>query len=256
MHADEVLTDAALVRRLLAAQFPQWTGLEVTAVPSAGTDNALYRLGSDLAVRLPRIGWAVADVGKEQRWLLRLAPHLPLPVPVPLAQGAPGEGYPWAWSVVRWLDGAEAAADRVGDLGVLATDLAGFVTALHRVEVCDPAPALPPGRGVPLATRDDLTRSSIAALAGSVDTAAVTAAWEDALCAPAWDGAPVWVHGDLAPGNLLLTGGRLSAVIDFGALTIGDPAVDLLPAWNLFPAAAGRCRWRWSPCRTTGTPTQ
>jgi aminoglycoside phosphotransferase (APT) family kinase protein len=235
MHADEVGTDVSLVRRLLAAQFPQWAGLPVTAVPSSGTDNALYRLGADLAVRLPRIGWAVDHIAKEQRWLPRLTPHLPLPVPVPLAQGAPGEGYPYPWSVVRWLDGEEAALHRVGDLSVLAADLAHFVTALHRVEVGDPPPALPPGRGVPLATRDDLTRSCIATLAGTVDTAAVTAAWETALRAPAWDGAPVWVHGDLAPGNLLLTGGRLSGVLDFGLLTVGDPAVDLLPAWNLFP---------------------
>jgi aminoglycoside phosphotransferase (APT) family kinase protein len=138
--------------------------------------------------------------------------------------------------VVRWLDGEEAAVPRVGDLGVLAADLARFVSALHRIDVGDPPPALPPGRGVPLASRDDLTRSSIAALAGTVDTAGATAAWEAALRAPAWDGPPVWVHGDLAPGNLLVTGGRLSAVIDFGALTVGDPAVDLLPAWNLLAA--------------------
>lgn len=237
MHADEVLTDAGLVRRLLAAQFPQWAGLPVRAVPSSGTDNALYRLGEDKAVRLPRIGWAVDDVPKEQRWLPWLAPQLPLPIPAPLAQGAPGEGYPWPWSVYRWLPGEEAAVGRVPDLPRLATDLAGFVTALHRLPVADPTAVGGGSRGVPLATRDGLTRSSIAALAGEVDTAAVTAAWEADSRAPGWTAPPVWVHGDLAPGNLLVAAGRLCAVIDFGALTVGDPAVDLLPAWNLLPAA-------------------
>ncbi len=236
MHADELETDVSLVRRLLAAQFPQWADLPIRPVPSAGTDNALYRLGEDMAVRLPRIEWAVGAVEKEQRWLPKLAPHLPLAIPVPLGLGSPAEGYPWHWSVYRWLDGEEATVARICDLGEAATDLAQFVAALQRIDARGGPRPGPTNRGVPLATRDEYTRSAIAALGGMVDTGAVTEAWEAALRAPVWDGSPVWIHGDLAPGNLLVVDGRLTAVIDFGALNVGDPAADLIVAWNLFPA--------------------
>src|SRR5262249_33151887 len=113
MHTDEIHADAALVRRLLAAQFPQWANLPIEPVRSAGTDHALYRLGADMAVRLPRIDWAAGQAEKEQRWLPRLAPLLPLAIPVPLAQGKPAEGYPWPWSVCRWLDGENATLERL-----------------------------------------------------------------------------------------------------------------------------------------------
>jgi aminoglycoside phosphotransferase (APT) family kinase protein len=241
MHADEVPTDAALVRRLLAAQMPQWAGLSIAPVPSAGTDNALYRLGDDMVVRLPRIHWAVEQVDKEQRWLPWLAPQLPLAIPEPLALGEPGDGYPWRWSVYRWLPGESVAATWAGDWQQLARDLGGFVAALQRL---DATHGPPPGdhnvgRGVPLVRRDAYTRQSIdamRALPGMPDADAATAAWEAALRAPAWDGAPVWLHGDLQAGNLLLVDGRLSAVIDFGCLGVGDPACELSVAWNLFDA--------------------
>ncbi len=240
MHADEMATDACLVRRLLAAQFQHWAGLPIEPVPSAGTDNALYRLGDDMVVRLPRIHWAVGDVAKEQRWLPRLAPHLPLAVPAPLALGSPAAGYPWHWSIYRWLEGETATVDRLRDLGEAAVDLARFVATLQRVEAGDGPRPGPLDRGVPLATRDGYTRSAISALHGVIDTGAVTAAWEAALEVPAWDGPGVWIHGDLTPGNLLVAGGRLAAVIDFGALTVGDPAADLIVAWNLFEGDARR----------------
>lgn len=238
MHDDEVETDVELVGRLLAAQFPAWAALPLTPVPSAGTDNALYRLGEDLAVRLPRIHWATGQVEKEQMWLPRLAPHLPLAVPIPLAMGWPGEGYPWHWSVYRWLDGETVTRERLPDLGQAAMDLTHFVSALHRI---DPAGGPPPDqfnafRGVPLATRDARTRAAIASLHGEIDADLATAAWDAALAAPAWAGPPVWIHGDLAPGNLLGIQGRLSAVIDFGCLGVGDPACDLIVAWNLLTA--------------------
>nr|WP_179722209.1 aminoglycoside phosphotransferase family protein [Petropleomorpha daqingensis] len=241
MHADEVGTDVDLVRRLLAGQFPQWAELPLRPVPSSGTDNALYRLGADMVVRLPRIGWAVTDVEAEQRRLRSLAPHLPLPIPEPLAAGAPGAGYPWSWSVYRWLAGEEARADRLPDPVGTAEALAGFVGTLHGIEVADPPAG--GGRGGPLAARDAATRAAIAALDGELDSRAVTAVWEQALAAPVRDAPPVWVHADLAPGNLLLREGRVVAVLDFGALTVGDPAVDLLVAWNLFSGAA-RERYR------------
>lgn len=231
MHTDEVETDASLVCRLLKGQFPQWADLPIKRVESAGTDNAIYRLGDDMAVRLPRIHWAIEQVAKEHQWLPKLAPLLPLDIPAPLAKGAPGEGYPWDWSVQRWLEGDNATIEAPADLRQAATDVAQFVAALQRIDPTDGPPA---GRGVPLLLRDAAMRAAIAAVDGLLDTDAVTSAWEVALQAPQWDRPPVWVHGDLLPGNLLVEQGRLSAVIDFGGLGVGDPACDLMIAWNLF----------------------
>lgn len=240
MHSNEVHTDAALVGRLIADQFPQWADLPIAPVRSAGTDNAIYRLGEAMAVRLPRIDWAVDQVAKEQHWLPRLAPQLPLAIPVPLAQGRPAFGYPWHWSVYNWLAGENATVGGLADPARLAGDLARFVGALQRI---DPTGGPPPGahnsgRGAALATRDAPTRAAIASLGDELDTRAATAAWEAALRAPAWERTPVWIHGDLSGGNLLMRQGRLSAVIDFGCLGVGDPACDLIVAWSLLPAAA------------------
>ncbi len=235
MHADEVETDAALVRRLLAAQFPQWSELPITPVRSAGTDNAIFRLGDDLAVRLPRIHWAVGQVHKEHQWLPRLAPFLPRAVPVPVVMGAPAAGYPWHWSVYRWLPGANTTREGIADPCQAALDLAQFITALQRIDTTGgPLAADHNLRGGPLATRDTATREALAALQGMIDGAAATAVWEAALQAPPWHRAPVWFHGDLLVGNLLFERGRLSAVIDFGGLGVGDPACDLMLAWSLF----------------------
>lgn len=234
MHVDEVATDASLVRRLLAGQFPQWADLAIERVRSAGTDNAIYRVGDDLAVRLPRISWATGQVEREHRWLPTLAPHLPLAIPSPLAMGAPAEGYPWRWSVYRWLEGENATADRL-DLRQAATDLAQFIAALQRIDATGgPRAGVERSRGVPLAARDAETRAAIAALHDALDTDAATTQWEMALRVPAWPGQGVWLHGDLNEGNLLAQNGRLSAVIDFGAMAVGDPACDLMAAWTLF----------------------
>ncbi|MEW2085334.1 aminoglycoside phosphotransferase family protein [Streptomyces sp. NPDC005283] len=233
MHADEVDIDESLVRRLLAAQFPQWADLPVELVDSAGTCNAMYRLGEDMAVRLPRVEWAVSDVEREYQWLPRLAPPLPVAIPVPLEKGTPAEGYPWSWSVYRWLDGENPAIGRIAEPAQLAKDLAEFVAALHRIHPVDGPPA---DRGVPLAMRDAPTRATIEELHGIIDTDAASAAWDAALRAPEWTGPAVWVHGDLQPGNVLTAHGRLSAVIDFGCLGVGDPAVDLIVAWSLLTA--------------------
>jgi aminoglycoside phosphotransferase (APT) family kinase protein len=235
MHADELDVDVALVRRLLAAQFPQWAGLPVEPVASAGTVNALFRLGAGMAVRLPRIGGGVQDVERERRWLPRLAPLLPVAIPVVLGEGRPAEGYPWPWSVYRWLDGENPSRDRLADPGALAADLAAFVAALRGVQPADGPPAY---RGVPLATVDAEARTAIARLHGEVDADAAGAAWEAALRAPAWPGPPVWVHVDLMPGNLLVRDGRLSGVLDFATVGVGDPACDLVVAWYLLPAGA------------------
>ena len=231
MHSDEVDTDEALVRRLLGAQFPEWAGLSIERIGSTGTDNAIYRLGDDMAVRLPRIGWAVGQVEKEHLWLPRLAPHLSLAIPEPLAMGSPGEGYPWHWSVYRWLEGENASTGWIADWDQAAMDVARFILELEQI---DSAGAPLAGRGVPLAGRDGDVRTAIAAMRGMIDEEAVTAAWEEALPAPEWERAPVWVHGDMLPGNVLVEGGRVRAVIDFGGLGVGDPACDLMIGWALF----------------------
>jgi len=237
-QSNEVVVDVTLVKRLIAAQFPQWADLSLKPVESAGTDNAIYRLGEDMTVRLPRVEWAIGQVEKEQRWLPKLAPRLPISIPVPLAMGTPAEGYPWQWSVYRWLDGENATVRRIDDLRQAAIALAQFITALQRIDAADGPPPGPhnSGRGVPLAMRDASVRKSIAALHGTLDTGAAAAAWEAALRAPVWQGQGVWLHGDLHPGNVLVKQGRLSAVIDFGTLGVGDPACDLMVAWTLLTA--------------------
>lgn len=235
VRPDEFSVDGELVGRLVAEQFPQWANLPVTKVDSAGTDNAMYRLGNDLVARLPRIPGVAEDVGKEQRWLPQLAPLLPVAIPVPLGRGVPGEGYPYAWSVYRWIDGVNAVDEPIADLSVAAVELGRFVVALRRFGAADGPPSF---RGGPVGTRDSGVRAAIRNLGadGTVDADVATAAWEAALAAPLWDGPPVWVHADLHPGNLLTRQGRLAAVIDFGGLGVGDPACDLLPAWTLLTA--------------------
>jgi len=242
MHPDEIGTDVALVRRLLAGQFPQWAELAIEPVASYGTDHDIYQLGEHLAARLPRIGWATNQAAKEAEWLPRLAPHLPLALPVQLAMGHPAEGYPYPWSVYEWLPG-ENANGTIDNLDQAAVDLAAFVSALRLVDVTDAHPRPPRSRGAPLGELDEQVRRSIAQLDDRIDGDATLHSWEESLNAASWDGEEVWVHGDLLPGNLLVVGGRLSAVIDFGGLNVGDPACDLQPAWNVF-AGDSRARYR------------
>lgn len=233
MHADEVHIDSELVRRLVRVQFPRWADLPLKPVPSAGTDNALYRLGDAMCVRLPRIHWASGNIDRECAWLPRLAPELPFAVPVPLAKGAPGQGFPFPWSIGPWLAGRNPALNDAIDFEQLAGDLATFVAALHAIDATGGPLA---ERGLPLAMRDQPTRAAIKALGEGIDSAAVTSMWDEALGIPAWRGAPVWLHADLSPGNILCAEGKLSAVIDFGCMGVGDPACDLIVAWNLLPA--------------------
>jgi aminoglycoside phosphotransferase (APT) family kinase protein len=227
--------DAALVKRLIAAQFPRWSGLDVVPVEVDGWDNRTYRLGDDMTVRLPTAAGYVPAVDKENTWLPRLAPSLPVAVPPVLAKGAPGEGYRYPWSVRGWLDGETAAWDRIGDPVQFATAVAEFVRALQR---CDATGGPAAGehswyRGASLTHYDEETRRCLAALAGRVDTARAAAVWEAALGAE-WRGEPVWFHGDIATGNLLIADGKLTAVIDFGTSGVGDPACDLVIAWGMF----------------------
>jgi aminoglycoside phosphotransferase (APT) family kinase protein len=225
----------ALAARLVAAQFPQWADLPVRDVDLKGHDNVTFRLGDHLSVRMPSGDNYVPQVGKEHRWLPELARHLPLRIPEPVARGVPGCGYPWPWSVYRWLDGEPAATAQVGDLVRFAADLAGFLNALYRVDTSGGPPA---GSdtcyfGAPLAHWDSQTRHALAALDGQIDTRRATEAWETALAATR-PGPAVWFHGDIAPGNLLVSRDRLTAVIDFGIAGVGDPACDTAIAWTFF----------------------
>jgi aminoglycoside phosphotransferase (APT) family kinase protein len=238
MHADEVDTDPPLVRRLLADQFPHWADLSIDPVESSGTDNAIYRLGDDMAVRLPRIPGGTGTIDKELRWLPTLAPLLPVAISQPLAKGSPGQGYPWHWSVHSWLAGESVNVERLADPVGLAQDLGDFVAAMRRIDTAGaPIAGRDGSRGVPLARRDAATREAIVQLDGVVDGSSVTAAWDAAVRAPTWQRPGVWIHGDLLSGNVLVDGrGRLSAVIDFGCMAVGDPACDVMAAWTLFEA--------------------
>ena len=229
MHDDEVEVDEALVRRLLATQMPALANLPVTIVEPWGTDNAIWRLGDDLVLRLPRIHWAADQVDDDAVWLPRLASHLPVAIPEPVAIGEPGHGYPYRWAVHRWLPGEGASLDRIDDPVLFAQDLAGFVRALQAVSTQGAPPAH--SRARPLHEYDEATRRIIDRASHMIDVAAAVAVWDEALAAPPYDGPPVWVHGDLE-GNCLILEGRLSGVVDWGSACAGDPAVDVQVVWS------------------------
>ena len=235
MYADEVSLDEAAVVGLVAAQFPAWSGLPLTRVRSSGNVNVLYRLGSDKVVRLPRVPLAHADLEREVHWLPELAPHLPVPVPVPLAKGTPYGDYPWSWGVYSWLRGANPQDDDLARSQSFARDLAGFVLALRRI----PVDGAPLGyRGADVGTHDAEVRAALAAADRIVGRSELEYIWDAAVSSPPWSGRPVWTHGDLLPGNVLVERGELVGVIDFGCAGIGDPACDLVPAWALLGCAA------------------
>jgi len=225
MHTDEIELDEAFVRRLIAAQFPDWADLPLRRVEPSGTVNAVFRLGAELSVRLPRLNGPTTPGGKEFEWLPKLAPLLPMDVPVPIAQGRPSDDYPWFWEVHTWVDGDTVPVEEIDEVQA-ARDLAGLIKTMQQL---DPAGA-PPGRGIPLAERDESVRHWLARFDGDP---AVTAAWERALAAPPWDGRPVWHHGDLDMRNWVVRDGRISGVIDWGAMGVGDPACDVMVAWKL-----------------------
>jgi aminoglycoside phosphotransferase (APT) family kinase protein len=230
---DRSAIDGSLARRLVDSQFPQWADLPIAPVELDGWDNRTFRLGSELAIRLPTGDWYAKQVDKEQRWLPVLAPQLPLAIPAPVAKGEPDDRYPYPWSVYRWLEGEPAAAARVTDLTTFASTLAGFLNVLRRV---DPTDGPPPGehnffRGGPLSTYEGEALEAIDALGDEIPREAVMRVWDDAITT-AWERDPVWVHGDVAAGNLLVLDGRLAAVLDFGSSGVGDPACDVVIAWT------------------------
>jgi len=232
--AAEVEIDESLVRGLLGEHAGQLAALPIRIVGN-GWDNVIARLGDDLVVRLPRRAAAAELVVHEQRWLPVLGPRLTLPVPVPVVAGRPGGGYPWHWSVCRWLPGDTAEQSPPSDQHAAAVTLGRFIVELHQ-----PAPAdapLNPFRGVHLAERAAMVDQRLAAL-GGVIPAAVGARWAELSAAPTYDGPPRWLHGDLHPSNVLVADGSISAVIDFGDVCRGDPATDLAIAWMMFDRSA------------------
>lgn len=235
MDSEQLMIDEVLVRRLVAKQFPQWKNLSVRPVAHQGWDNRTFHLGEDMLVRMPSAADYAVQVEKEYKWLPKLAPLLPLPIPVPITIGEPAEDYPWRWSINRWLEGNVAASAPIMDLCDFAIQLAKFLIALQRIDITDGPMAGSHSfyRGGSLTTYDSETRHALATLKGKIDVDTASEVWEAAL-ATTWKGFPVWVHGDLSAGNLLVQEGRLSAVIDFGQLAVGDPACDLAIAWTLF----------------------
>ena len=229
MHDDEVDVSEALVRELVAAQMPDLVDRPLTMVEPWGTDNAIWRLGDDLVVRLPRIHWATGQIDRDATWLPRLAPSLPMPIPEPVAVGEPGSGYPYRWAVHRWIPGEGATLNRIRDPETFALDLAEFVQRLQELPT-DGAPAAR-NRARPLHDYDAETRRAIDRSSGLIDAEAATVVWEEALAAPPDEGPPVWVHGDLE-GNCLLLDGRLGGIVDWGSACAGDPAVDVQVVWS------------------------
>ncbi|MEO7236926.1 MAG: aminoglycoside phosphotransferase family protein [Lapillicoccus sp.] len=229
LHDDEVPVDADLVRGLLADQLPHLAHLDVREIRTAGTVNHIYRLGEDAVVRLPRVARWAGGIEREAQWLPVVARHVTLEVPRPLALGRPTEHYPLPWAVYRWIDGRPYADDLVDDV-TAASALAGFVRELRTV---DPSGAEPTGRRA-LAELEAATRDALHACAGDIDVEAALRVWDRALGSAPWDGRPAWVHTDLLRPNLLVDGGRLRAVIDFGAVGVGDPAHDVAAAWAVF----------------------
>ena len=239
MHDEEVEIDLELVQRLVAGQFPWLADLPITAVRSTGTVNAIYRLGDELYARLPRMMEWSSDRDKEWLWLPKLAPRLSLRIPKPVAKGRPTSEYPLPWAIYEWINGEPYSDRMIDDEPQAAKDLAQFVLELRRIE---PVGAPRAGRR-PLRELDADTRAAIESSRGVIDGDAAAAAWQRALEAPAWTGAPVWIHADLLRPNLLVDRGRICAVIDFGGVGVGDPAADVIAAWSVF-GQAGREAFR------------
>jgi aminoglycoside phosphotransferase (APT) family kinase protein len=236
MHDGEVPIDEILVRQLLGDQFPDLAWQPLKLVEPWGTDNALWRLGDDLVLRLPRIYWATGQIELEATWLPRIAGRLPVPIPEPVAVGQPGRGYPYRWAIHRWLPGEPAGPSTIADADEFAVALSGVVGALHQIPT-DGAPAAA-GRARPLADYADSTLAAIDAARHLIDANAAVAIWEEALAAEPHGGADVWVHGDL-DGNCLVKHGRLAGLVDWGSACAGDPAVDVQVVWSpLFNATS------------------
>lgn len=243
MHDNELTIDPPLVERLLSRQFPQWAAMPLQQIRSTGTVHAIYRAGDSISIRLPLLPEYESDVIGDWNWLPGFRSRLPVEIPEPLALGKPDDAYPLHWLIVRWIDGENATRATLRSLDSAAVTLGQFVTALRGTETRGKRKHH--YRGDPLRLRDELTRSAIREVGNEYAEPVLNRAWNRALTADEWGGEPKFFHGDLHSGNLIARGGTLSAVIDFGALGIGDPAVDGIAGWWLFDGSS-RERFRES----------
>ena len=238
MHENEQEVTLELVRALLKEQCPQWADLELIPVLSSGTDNALFRLGDQYVVRVPRIEWSNGSVtngiNKESVWVPQLALHLTTPISEPVFKGMPNHTYPWPWSITIWNEGYNPRFENNNEYEKLAIDLADFLNELHSINLPETGPFS--RRGVPLTNLDTETKKALKALEADMDTGPLASLWAELSITPGWDKPPVWMHGDLLPGNILIQDNRLSAVIDFADVGLGDPSCDLIVAWSLLNA--------------------
>lgn len=232
---NKIIIDTALVRSLIDKQFPEWSHLSIEPVKNSGWDNRTFHLGTEMLIRMPSAAEYAGQAEKEQTWLPKLAPHLPLPIPTPIALGKPEDLYPWIWSINLWLPGNPAAIPEIDDLSQFAVQLAEFLKALQSIDASNGPLAGPQSfyRGGGIAVYDAETQQAIELLKNDIDVPLAIEIWETALSTK-WQTEPVWVHGDISAGNLLVSNGQLSAVIDFGQLAVGDPACDLAIAWVFF----------------------
>lgn len=227
--------DTSLVTKLVKEQFPQWAHLEIRPVKVSGHDNRTFHLGNDMSVRLPSAPGYVPQVEKEQKWLPFLAQKLSWPIPSPLAKGTPTKDYPFPWSIYKWIEGETVTRENVTDLTQFAMDLGGFLVELQSIDASDGplAGAHNCYRGASLSVYDHESRNAIEKNADVFNSGILTELWNLALDSE-WEQEPVWLHGDIASGNILVRNGKLSAVIDFGILGVGDPSCDAAMAWTFF----------------------
>lgn len=230
LHDDEIDINAVLVRQLLDSQFPVWADSRLRVLSGLGTDNAMYMLGDDKVVRLPRTARSATNIEKERLWLPKLAPFLPVSIPTILGRGSPAARYPLPWIIYRWMEGQPPYAESMLDHHQAAIDLGNFVAEMRKISSLK-GPRCK--RGQPLSTRDEETRVAITELSNIYDVNLLIDMWESALAAPLWSDDPVWIHGDLHPGNILTQNRRVTAVLDFGAAGVGDPACDMMVGWTL-----------------------
>lgn len=230
MHEGELDLDITFVKRLLVEQFPHLSENPITTVRSMGTVNAIFRLGDELYVRLPRLAAWAGSIDNEWTWLPKFAPHISLKIPQPLVRGKPTDWYPCSWAIYHWIEGSPLQSKLISDERQLAYDLVNFILELRSIDKL----GAPHGGRKPLVELDKMTRSAIESSHDVIDTEMASMAWAYSLEAPPWNGNPVWIHGDLLKSNLLVQNSRLCAVIDFGGVGIGDPAADVVPAWSVF----------------------
>jgi aminoglycoside phosphotransferase (APT) family kinase protein len=230
-----------LVKRLINEQFPKWSDLDIRLVKNGGNDNRTFHLGDHMSVRLPSAAGYAPQVEKEQKWLPILAKKLSLPVSIPIAKGNPNEEYPWSWSIYKWLAGEVLSHKNVDDLNQLAKDLGTFLNELQAIDTSGGPLAGKHNfyRGGSLSVYDEESRNAIENNKNIFDRSILSEIWSLALESE-WKLEPVWVHGDIAPGNILVKDGKLSAVIDFGILGVGDPSCDAAMAWTFFDDTSRR----------------